>query len=93
MLSVLTCKTLADHYVVQVVLEVCAIQVAKVVRYICILLLPLESLERSLDLLLSSCSLVLLDDLITLCEVLFFAVIQVDSQLLVKLRNLLTEIS
>ena len=93
MLSVFTCKTLADHYIMQIVIEICAVQVAKVVRYVSILLLPLESLECSLDLLLSSCSLVLFDDLIPLCKVLFLAVIQVDSQLLVELCDLLAEIS
>ena len=76
----------------QIVIEICAVQVAKVVRYICILLLPPESLECSLDLLLATCDLVLLDDLITLCEVLFLAVIQVDGQLLIELCDLLSKV-
>lgn len=89
------CELPADIHIVEVVLHKGTVKKAKVTRERrCLSLkIPVQRLQRCLDLGASALLLVGADDLLSLAEIILLAYIQIHSQLLIKLGNLCTEIT
>ena len=86
-------KTLADLYVKEIVLKIRTVYEAQILRDRILLRLPGDLFERSLYLFSPALLFIGADDLIALLKILFLALIEVDGQLLVEIRDLLSEVA
>ena len=92
-LAVSAGKALAHFDIVQVILQVRAVEEAQILRDHAFLSLPLDLLQSCLDLFFPALLLVGADDLIPLFKVFFFPFAQLNSQLLVEFSDLFSKVA
>ena len=92
-LTISTGKLLAYLYIVQIILKITAVQIAQILWDQQFPIIPVQLLQRLLDLLPTASCLVLGDQRVFLDEILLFALVQIDGQVLIMLRHLLAQIS
>ena len=93
LLAVSAREALAHFDIVQVVLQVRAVEEAQILRDHAFFSLPLDLLQGCLDLFFPALLLESANDLIPLFEVFFFSFAQLNSQLLVEFSDLFSEIA
>ena len=86
-------KPLANLYVVEVVCQILSIHKAEVFRDGRLMAVPVQRLQRALDLPASACGFVFGNERVALCEIFLFAFVEVNGEALVVFRHLLSKIA